>query len=291
MENKFKKYYTSVVKNRISEIILNDNEKTVLVFAGQSDLLDGFSYQENIIDEETFNLNGNEKFDSTWILNFVNKLNNTGHKIRIVSYNQFAYLNRAAQGFLKDFHFIFLIDNLRTLFPISANEYLEKITVEEFGRRPDALPDHQIEQLKYQDNYYYSLLKPDAENHIINLFYDETDLQISNDNSEIDDFVDFAVENFALDFFVNEGIATDNLNRKIGIIKYSKLEINEELTKRLKIINNVYREFGGNLCFIDTVRTEIIDQVSDHSRSLLKKYWGPDREFRNFRIYSNPNSL
>lgn len=291
MGKKFGKYYTSIVENRISGIILNDNEKSVLVFGGQADLLDGFSYQENIIDGETFDLNGNEKFDSYWILNFVNKLNNTEHKIRIVSYNQFAYLNRAAQGLLKDFHFIFLIDNLRTLFPISANEYLEKITVEEFGRRPDALPDHQIEQIKYQDNYYYSLLKPDAENHVINLFNDETDLQISNDDTEIDDFVDFSVENFALDFFVNECIATDNLERKIGIIQYSKLEINEDVTKRLKIINSVYREFGGNLFFIDTVSTEIIDQVSEHSTSLLKKYWGQDREFRKFQIYSNPNSF
>ena len=163
--------------NKTIETLINQSTRKtnqIFVLLGQSELVDKSKLINHITDIETFHLNGNEElFDKNWFTTVFTKLN-TEKKFHLLSYAQFSYLiNYIDSSFFKD-RVIIVQDNLRQLFPISENEYLEESSDESIEKRPDKIPIYQAEQILIKDHYFFSV-KTLAEDFItVNLFDEKT---------------------------------------------------------------------------------------------------------------------
>ena len=165
--------------NKTIEILTDQSAKNtnqIFVLLGQTELIDKTNLLENITDVETFHLNGNEDlFDKNWFTKVFTKLNSE-KQFHLLSFPQFSYLiNYIDSSFFKD-RVIIIQDNLRQLFPISKNEYLEESSDENIETRPEKIPIYQAEQIQIKDYYFYSVKTLNDDFTTINLFEEKTEL-------------------------------------------------------------------------------------------------------------------
>lgn len=276
--------------NKTIETLINQSTRKtnqIFVLLGQSELVDKSKLINHITDIETFHLNGNEElFDKNWFTTVFTKLN-TEKKFHLLSYAQFSYLiNYIDSSFFKD-RVIIVQDNLRQLFPISENEYLEESSDESIEKRPDKIPIYQAEQIQIKDYFFYSVKTLNDDFTAINLFEEATKL-IESDNSDLEN-IDISSDQTALDFFLNSCILENNLQKKAIVKIYPKQPINSSIIKNVEKVNYVLNLFGGSL---NLLKEEIIKedyQVNQSTKDLLIKYWGEKAEFRGLKVYRNPD--
>ncbi|MDY3319850.1 helicase-related protein [Riemerella anatipestifer] len=282
--------FSEFYSNKIIEILTNQSAgKTnqIFVLLGQTELIDKTNFFDNITDVETFHLNGNEDlFDKNWFTNVFTKLNSE-KQFHLLSFAQFSYLiNYIDSSFFKD-RVTIIQDNLRQLFPINKNEYLEEISDENIEIRPEKIPIYQAEQIQIKDYFFYSVKTLNDDFTTINLFEETTKL-IESDNSDFDS-IDISSDQTALDFFLNSCILENNLQKKAIVKIYSKQPINSSIIKNVEKVNYVLNLFGGSL---NLLKEEIIKedyQVNQSTKDLLLKYWGQKAEFRGLKVYRNPD--
>lgn len=138
--------FSEFYSNKTIEILTKQSAgKTnqIFVLLGQSELINKTTLLDNITDVETFHLNGNEDlFDKNWFTNVFTKLNSE-KQFHLLSFAQFSYLiHYIDSSFFKD-RVIIIQDNLRQLFPINRNEYLEESSDENIETRPEKIPIYQ----------------------------------------------------------------------------------------------------------------------------------------------------
>src|SRR5699024_6688269 len=118
------------------------------------------------------------------------KLQQNSSDYHVLSYPKFCYLLTYFDKSLFGELTIIIKDNLRQLYPISKGEYIEQ-SKEEYGieKRPEGLPIYQAEQIKIDNDYYYSLKMPEVEDFkTIDIFSEHLALEIATDeNLEIVD--------------------------------------------------------------------------------------------------------
>ena len=276
--------------NKTIEILTDQsarNTNQIFVLLGQTELIDRNNLLDNITDVETFHLNGNEElFDKYWFTNVFTKLNSE-KQFHLLSFPQFSYLiNYIDSSFFKD-RVIIIQDNLRQLFPISKNEYLEESSDENIETRPEKTPIYQAEQIQIKDYFFYSVKTLNDDFKTINLFEETTKL-IESDNSDFDN-IDISSDQTALDFFLNSCILENNLQKNAVVKIYPKQPINSSIIKNVEKVNYVLNLFGGSL---NLLKEEIIKedyQVNQSTKDLLLKYWGEKAEFRGLKVYRNPD--
>lgn len=282
----FSEYYS----NKIIKILTDQctgNTNQIFVLLGQTELVDKFNLIDNITDVDTFNLNGNEDlFDKNWFTSVFTKLN-FEKQFHLLSYAQFSYLiNYIDSSFFKE-RVIIIQDNLRQLFPISKNEYLEESSDENIEARPDKIPIYQAEQIQIKDHYFYSVKTLNDDYTIINLFEGKAEL-IESENLDFEN-IDISSDQTALDFFLNSCILENNLQKNAIVKIYPKQPINSSIIKNIEKVNYVLNLFGGSLFLL---KEEIIKedyQVNQSTKELLLKYWGENAEFRGLKVYRNPD--
>ena len=153
---KFSEFYS----NKTIEILTTQSAgkaNQIFVLLGQTELIDKTTLLDNLTDVETFHLNGNEDlFDKNWFTSVFTKLNSE-KQFHLLSFSQFSYLiNYIDSSFFKD-RVIIVRDNLRQLFPISKNEFLEESSDENIESRPEKIPIYQAEQIQIKDYFFYSV--------------------------------------------------------------------------------------------------------------------------------------
>lgn len=282
--------FSEFYSNKTIEILTDQSAgKTnqIFVLLGQTELIDKTNLLDNITDVETFHLNGNEDlFDKNWFTSVFTKLNSE-KQFHLLSYAQFSYLiNYIDSSFFKD-RVVIIQDNLRQLFPISENEYLEESSDENIETRPEKIPIYQAEQIQIKDYFFYSVKTLNDEFTTINLFEETTKL-IESNNSDFDN-IDISSDQTALDFFLNSCILENNLQKNAIVKIYPKQPINSSIIKNIEKVNYVLNLFGGSLYLL---KEEIIKedyQVNQSTKDLLIKYWGEKAEFRGLKVYRNPD--
>lgn len=149
----FSEFYSNKTINILTDQSAGKTNQ-IFVLLGQTELVDKFNLIDNITDVDTFHLNGNEDlFDKNWFTNVFTKLNSE-KQFHLLSYAQFSYLiNYIDSSFFKD-RVIIIQDNLRQLFPISKNEYLEESSDENIEARPEKIPIYQAEQIQIKDYHF-----------------------------------------------------------------------------------------------------------------------------------------
>ena len=282
----FSELYTSRVTQIVNERS-SAKENQIFVFLGQNDLLDFSEFSNLICDTDTFKLNGNgDLFDRMWFTSLFSKLN-TEKKFHFLSFAQFSYLiNYIDSSFFKE-RVVIIKDNLRLLFPIEANEFLEESSDENIETRPSKIPIYQAEQLQIGEQYYYSakMLVDDFES--IDIFNDKKELAEATDPNL--ESIDINSDQIGLDHFINKCVLENDLKRFGAVRIYSKQPLSESTIGNVQIINFVLDIFGGALYVINEEVLTDNYQVNDSSKELLEQYWGATAEFRGLKIYKNPD--
>ena len=282
----FSEFYANKLIGILNEESLKNSNK-IFIILGQTELLDNSAILDKITDIETFFLNGNDSlFDKNWFTSIFTKLN-FEKQFHLLSYAQFSYLiNYIDSSFFID-RVIILQDNLRQLFPISKNEYLEESSDENIETRPENIPIYQAEQIQINDLFFYSVKTLHDDFACINIFEEAAELIESN----IADFdtLDISSDSTALDFYLNTCILENNFQKNAIVKIYPKQPINAAIIETVSKVNFILNLFGGALFIL---KEEIIKEdykVDASTINLLVKYWGEKAEFRGLKVYRNPD--
>ena len=156
MSNKLKNIYTNAFDNIIKKHI-RTKANTIFVLAGITPYIYLENFTECITDQTTFDKEGNlDLFTPTWFGKVFPKLM-AATTYQILSHQQYASINEYLnEDFFKD-RIVVVYDNLRSLYPIKKDEYIEKTDSNGSEKRPEAMPVYQAEQLKIGEKYFYSL--------------------------------------------------------------------------------------------------------------------------------------
>lgn len=283
----FSNFYTSNIVEVIEKESHN-RKNLIFVLLAQTSLFSYPNYRDYIVDIETFDLEGNdETFDKQWFAKVFGILN-IEKDLHILSYAQFSYLiDYINSSFFTD-RVIILKDNLRRLYSIKREEFLEKNIEENIERRPEKIPIYQAEQIQIDNMYFYVTKMPNEEFFSIDIFDKYKELQ-NEDNGEYE-IIDVSSDQYALDYFINKNIIDKTLNTKAYIKIYSKQPISPFLQKSIQSINYVLNVFGGGLFIQEEKAIKEDYKVSNVTQNLLVKYWGDNAVFRNLKVYQNPNT-
>jgi ATP-dependent DNA helicase RecQ len=283
---KFSELYMERVTRIVNEKS-STRENLIFVFLGQAELLDISVFSDLICDRDTFKLNGNDElFDRNWFTVLFSKLN-TEKKFHLLSFPQFSYLiNYIDSSFFKE-RVVIIKDNLRHLFPIAPNEFLEESSDENIETRPSEIPIYQAEQIQIGEQFYYSVKE---------LFYDFESTDIFNERKELTvaadpnlESIDINSDQIGLDHFINRCVLENDFKRFGAVRVYSKQPLSESIIENVQRINFVLSVFGGALYIINDEVLADNYQVKDSSKELLLQYWGATAEFRGLMIYRNPD--
>lgn len=193
----------------------------IFIVSGLTDYVDLFKYEDHLADVSTFDEDGNsDYFDKEWFFKIFTKIAKATDYI-IITHQQYSYIieNINSEYFLE--RSILIYDNLRSLYPMFEDEYLEKVSDDRLELRPDDMPVYQAEQLKIGDKYYYSLRSIDEVKEKIPFFINEKNILPANIESTNSMVVDISSDPFALDFFINECIEKKTFSCKYIIKTYA----------------------------------------------------------------------
>ncbi len=282
--------FSEFYSNKIIETLTDQSSRKtnqIFVLLGQTELIDKAKLIDNITDADTFHLNDNEElFDKKWFTIVFTKLNSE-KQFHLLSYAQFSYLiNYIDSSFFKT-RVIIIQDNLRQLFPISENEYLEESSDENIETRPEKIPVYQAEQIQIKDYYFYSVKTFNDDFTTINLFEEKTEL-VESDSSDYEN-IDISSDQTALDFFFNSCILENNLQKNAIVKIYPKQPVNSSILKNVEKVNYVLNLFGGSLYLLKEEILKEDYQVNQSTNDLLLKYWGEKAGFRGLKVYRNPD--
>lgn len=288
-EVKIRKTYTEILKKKIQEQIeLVPN--TIFVFIGISNYILIEEFAEHITDKITFDKEGDDKlFTREWFgLAFPKLISSQSYQI--LSHQQFAYISEyLADDFFKE-RVLIVYDNLRSLFPISKEEYLEEVkslyndTNEE---RPENMPIYQAEQMKLNGDYYYSLRKFSDSLNKIPFFSLNKELGESTDDSH-GEVLDVISDSYAIDNFVNKCLKDGDFKKNIFVKISEKNILNKATYKTLKELNHLLSKLKGGIYILKEESILLNYTPQTETTQMLKKYWGEKAEFRNISLYENP---
>lgn len=288
----FKNYYS----NRINQLIEKQNSTNrIFVLLGQTTLVNLEIINAIIADENTFALEGNENiFDDDWYDDIYHTLRKAKNNL-LISYAQYSYIEEYRLPDSIRRRILILNDNLRNLFPIYENEFLENTIEQNIDIRPENLPIYQAEQLKINNIYYYSVIKHlDNKVDSVDMFSNTRELRkysniIKDEDSTIFPIINFTYDEYALDEFVNNCISNNRFDAKAIVKILKKEKLSESKLTKIKSLNYLLNDFGGELFLLEDEEIQTDFTTRDETLNLLKKYWGDNSSFRNLKIYRNPD--
>ena len=265
------------------------NTNSIFVLCGITPYIQIEKFNDHVTDKDTFDKEGNlDLFSAAWFGKIFPKLI-SATTFQILSHQQYASINEYLnEDFFKD-RIIVVYDNLRTLYPIAKESYIEKTDDTGAEKRPDEMPVYQAEQIKVGDHYFYSL------KHFNDSLKKESFFSIKKELSHTqmtanDDIciLDVISDPYGIDVLVNECLEEDNFQKQVLVKVSDKNILNKATSKILQEFNYLLSRFAGGI-YIQ--RNEIVPKnytPTNESIILLKKYWGETAEFRNILVYENP---
>ena len=278
--------YTTVL-DKIIQKQVEAKANTIFVLTGITPYICIENYAEYITDLSTFDKDGNDTlFSREWFGTVFSKLM-IAQNHQIVSHQQFSYINEyLSEDFFKE-RVLIVYDNLRSLFPLSKENYIESTNEHANEERPEGLPIYQAEQLKINDNYFYTLKSFGDILEKRPFFALQKELTSANaqDNAEV---LDVISNPYAVDGFVNQCILDNNFCKQVFVKVSGKNVLNKTTHKTLQELNHLLAKFGGGVYILQEESIQQDYTPQEETVSLLKQYWGSSAEFRNILIYENP---
>ncbi|MBE0639412.1 MAG: ATP-dependent DNA helicase RecQ [Bacteroidales bacterium] len=263
------------------------SQNQIFVILGQTTLLNIDNQKNNFADPETFKLDRNENtFNREWFTKTFTTLN-LKKSYHILSFAQFSYLIYYIDPSFFNDRVVIIKDNLRQLYPIRKDEYIEKEEKENIELRPDELPIYQAEQITINGKHYYSVKTPINSFSTVDMFTETSELGFSN--NQVYDTIDISSDPYSIDVFVNECFRQDDFNKTAIVKFYNKQPLNVAIILILKQLNSLLNQFGGKLFILEDAPIAAEYQVADKTNELLIKFWGETANFRNMAVYKNPN--
>ncbi len=262
---------------------------TIFVLAGITPYINMDKFSDYVTDKDTFDKEGNlDLFSQAWFGIVFSKIV-TAPTFQILSHQQYASINEYLnEDFFKD-RIVVVYDNLRSLYPISKDEYIEKTDATGTEKRPDKMPVYQAEQLKVGQHYFYSLKHFNDDLKKEPLFLIKKELFLTpmgtNTNRQI---LDVISDPYGIDVLVNECLEEENFQKQVFVKVSDKNILNKTTLMTLQKLNHMFSRFAGGI-YIQ--REESVPKnytPSEESVSLLKNYWGETAEFRDIQVYENP---
>ena len=261
----------------------------IIIVSGLSDYIDFFQYEDHIADIPTFDEEGNtDYFDKTWFFNIFTRIGQAEDYI-IVSHQQYAYIIENINSEYFSDRAILLYDNLRTLYPLYPDDYIEKKTEDGTEPRPEDMPVYQSEQFKIGEKFYYSLKRLDEDVVALPFFTKERDLTAAGFRYCNDAVVDISTNPYAIDYFINECLEHNDFSRKFIVKTFPKQPLNKNIDKELRIANYMLSLYGGGIFSEQEQSISKEYEPSNDALRLLHTYWGEKAEFRSINVYDNPD--
>ena len=156
MGNKLKDIYTYVFEKIIKKHTVT-NTNSIFVLCGITPYIYMEKFNDHVTDKDTFDKEGYlDLFSAAWFGTIFPKLM-SATSFQILSHQQYASINEYLnEDFFKD-RIVVVYDNLRTLYPIAKENYIEKADSTGTEKRPDKMPVYQAEQMKVGNHYFYSI--------------------------------------------------------------------------------------------------------------------------------------
>ena len=286
--NNTKNIFTARVKSIIDKTTIKD---PIFVFLGISEYIDINEFRENILDFNSFSVDGNESiFDQLWFAQTINALiqpAQAGIKYKILSYAQISYIGNYMPLDIFENRIIIIRDNFRSLLPLKQELYIEQSKSENLESRPDGMPVYMAEQRKIGDNFFYSYKTLVGNFRYVNIWDSTESLSTCTEEGDIH-VIDTISDPYSIDTFVNHCLKDLDFSKK-AIVKHNPKHPQDRLLlSKLENLNSILKEFGGEI--YNLVEPSITEEFvpAEETVSLLKKYWGENASFRNLNVYKNP---
>ena len=287
-----KEALTPLIKS-LMEDELNKVQNPIFVFLGIEQYVNVYDFEKFIIDKESFSMNGNqEAFNIEWFNNIFTELNRVvgdpDIPYSILSFPQFSNLTSYIQPIVLLNRIIIVRDGFRSLLPLPNNEYVEKPALESIEERSEQMPIYMAEQMQIGEKYYYSIKIPIEDYKKLDVFQSQKPLQrIAGDNDN--EVIDTVSDPHGIDIFINHCLSEDNFKKKVIVKVFKKQPMNGLVMSMLEKMNWLLGQFGGELYELDESAIDEGFLPSEETKNLLAEYWGPDVDFRQLRVYKNPD--
>ena len=282
----FKNYYSRLVEEIINKYKAA-RENLVFVHFGQACLLNVESMMDYVADNERFNIEGDDHiFDKNWFSDIFITLQQK-KEYHLLSFPQFSYLIHYIDPSFFSERIVIVKDNLRQLYPINQEDYLENNNDENIEERPVALPIYQAEQIVINGKYYYSAKMPVDAFETHEIFTGLKELHGSR-NKDLR-CIDVNSDPQSLDEFINDCVNLDNFSEKAVVRFNDKQRHNTAIFDTLKRLNALLSVFGGMLSIQEEEPILPDYQASEEVKNMLVRYWGVDAIFINIPVYKNPS--
>lgn len=288
MKQSFKEY----VATRFNDIIAAETGETIqhdiIVILGVTDFLDVSKYAANIVDKESFGVDGNASvFDEDeWFARIFMSLRQK-RDFHLLSYQQFVYYTAYAPNLNKFKERVTIVyDNVRSLFPIKSDSFIEKAGSENIEERPENMPIYQAEQITIDGKAYCSYTNP-TECRLVGFFTESLGIEASRKHP--DDILEIDEHMYALDVFLNRALQDSRKKRILGVKRVKDIIRAEEFSQRLELANGLLNLLGAGEIIIKKEESIPENYVPrNETVKLLKRYWGEAAAFRQIKVYKNP---
>ena len=281
------------VNGRFSELIRHITSGTephdIIVLMGLSDIVDLTGYEDCIVDPQSFGVDGDSTvFDEDqWFARMFIALRKE-RRVHILSYQQFVYYTSYAPNLTTTFNsrVCIIYDNVRALFPIKADSFLEKTVEDGMEERPENLPIYQAEQVSIDGVTYCAYVAPSGYDTKA-LFNKSVEIDPAGDG--YDEMLEINEHMYSLDVFLNKALLNPEEGRVLGVKRTNDMIRAEEFHKRLKLANGLLQMLGSWKIVMAGEKAIPEEYVpKEDTVNLLKRYWGPKSKFRDIKVYKRP---
>lgn len=263
------------------------SKQDIIVLLGLSDIVNVSKYSGHMVDPESFYKDGNASIfdEEVWFDRMY-----TGLKVKrsfhLLSYQQFVYYTSYAPNLTKFKERVTIVyDNVRSMFPIHNDAYVEKAGSENIEERPESLPIYQAEQVLIDGTAYCSYIQP-TECTLEGFFVETKPTRTSKNYDAILEADDLM---YTLDVFLNKALQNPNVQRVLGVKRVTDILRAEEFRHRLEIANGFLTLLGaGEIVFVEEKSISEGYSPRKETNDLLKRYWGESAAFRQMKVYENP---
>ena len=286
------KSFTTYADARLKEIIRTELEESggnrnVFVLLGLSDIVDTSCYQDNIVDPVTFPLDGNGSVfdDEEWFDRIRAELRKD-RAFHLMSYQQYTYYTSYANLARFKERAVIIHDNVRSLFPLKNDAYVEKAGEENLEERQESMPLYHSEQLSIEGETFCSYVTH-AECRMIPFF--EKTIPVEFSSGQCTDILELDEHLYTLDVLLNRALHGESGEIVLGAKLAKGIVREEEIMRRLALANGFLDLLGAGKVVLIGERSVQEDYVPrEETVRLLKRYWGEGAEFRKMRVYKNP---
>lgn len=261
----------------------------IFVVLADIEVIDTSRLGAPLLDKDTFlSMDGERVFSKEWFGQIFIKLNMATAPV-VLSYAQYSYvLNYLLPGFFKD-RTIFLVDNLREIYPLCEADFITD--TQEDDTSTEELPLYQADQFNLDGKYFYSPKAPDIEMGKIEPVFKAGVRLHTAPHADIDSqFIDPYSDWQSIDIFLSELLREQVEPKPLSVKFYPKQSVAPDMEHKLELLNAFLSKLGSGLRYIfeDTTREKFVP--SRDLINLLHTYWGLTAEFRNIKVYKNPNA-